>query len=71
VETDPRYFRPTDVNFLLGDPTKIRNKLGWKPKVNFEELIRKMVEHDMELAKQEQTLTDAGHKVVLRGLSHG
>ncbi len=71
VETDPRYFRPTDVNFLLGDPGKIRRKLGWKPKVTFEELIRKMVEHDMELAKQEQTLTKAGHKVILRGLSHG
>lgn len=71
VETDPRYFRPTEVNYLLGDPSKIRRKLGWQPKVTFEELIRKMVEHDMELAKQEQTLMHAGHKVVLRGLSHG
>ncbi len=71
VQTDSRYFRPTDVNYLLGDPSKIRRKLGWQPKVTFEELIRKMVAHDMELAKQEQTLTHAGHKVVMRGLSHG
>ncbi|MEO8125516.1 MAG: GDP-mannose 4,6-dehydratase [Bryobacteraceae bacterium] len=57
VEIDPTYFRPTEVDYLLGDPSKIRRKLGWQPRVNFEELIRKMVEHDLELARQEQTLT--------------
>ena len=55
----------------MGDASKIRAKLGWKPKVSFQELVRLMVDHDMELARQEQTLTRAGHKVVLRGSSHG
>lgn len=71
VETDPRYLRPTEVDFLLGDASKIRQELGWRPKVAFEQLVRMMVDHDLELARQEQTLTKAGHKVVLRGASHG
>jgi GDPmannose 4,6-dehydratase len=71
VETDPRYFRPTEVDFLRGDATKIEKKLGWKPKVSFEELVCQMVEHDLELARQERTLAAAGHKVVVRGVSHG
>jgi GDPmannose 4,6-dehydratase len=71
VETDPRYFRPTEVDFLRGDATKIQKKLGWKPKVSFEELVCQMVEHDLELARQERTLAAAGHKVVVRGVSHG
>ena len=71
VETDPRYFRPTEVDYLLGDPSKARAKLGWKPEVTFEQLVRRMVEHDLDLARQEQMLAAAGHKVVQRGLSHG
>jgi GDPmannose 4,6-dehydratase len=71
VQTDERYLRPTEVDHLMGDSSKIRNQLGWKPKVNFQELVRLMVEHDLELARQNQTLTKAGHKVVLRGSSHG
>jgi GDPmannose 4,6-dehydratase len=71
IETDPRYFRPTEVDYLLGDASKICNKLGWRPRVTFEELVRLMVEHDIELAKQEQTLASAGHKVVIRGMAHG
>ncbi len=71
VEIDPRYLRPTEVNYLLGDPSKIQRKLGWQPKVGFEELVRLMVDHDIELARQEQTLAQAGHKVLLRGTSHG
>lgn len=71
VETDPRYFRPTEVDYLLGDPSKARDQLGWRPKVTFEELVRLMVEHDLDLAKQEQTLASAGHKVVIRGMAHG
>jgi GDPmannose 4,6-dehydratase len=62
VEIDARYFRPTDVNILLGDATKARDILGWKPKVGFEELVDMMVEADMELAKKEKTLHDAGYK---------
>lgn len=71
VETDQRYFRPTEVDYLMGDASKARRLLGWKPRVSFEELVRLMVEHDLELARQEQTLATAGHRVVVRGSSHG
>jgi GDPmannose 4,6-dehydratase len=55
VDIDPRYYRPTEVDLLLGDATKAREKLGWEPKVSFKELVRLMVEHDLELARQEQS----------------
>ncbi len=48
VSIDPRYFRPAEVEFLLGDPTKAETVLGWKPKMDFEELIRIMVEKDTD-----------------------
>lgn len=69
VEIDPRYFRPTEVDYLLGDPGKARRKLNWVPKVNFKELVRMMLENDLELARQEKTLKDAGHVVALRGIA--
>jgi GDPmannose 4,6-dehydratase len=53
VEIDPRYFRPTEVDVLLGDPTKARTKLGWHHKVPFEELVREMVETDFATVKLE------------------
>ena len=53
VETDPYYFRPTEVDFLRGDATKARQVLGWKPKVDFHELVRLMTEHDLDLAERE------------------
>jgi len=71
VESDARYFRPTEVDYLLGDSSKITSKVGWKPRIGFEQLVRMMMEHDLELARQEQTLAKAGHRVVLRGASHG
>ncbi|MDY7011247.1 MAG: GDP-mannose 4,6-dehydratase [Planctomycetota bacterium] len=58
TETDPRYFRPAEVDLLLGDPSKAKKKLGWKPKVTFRELARMMVEHDWELAKEERVLKE-------------
>ena len=61
VEIDQRYFRPTEVDILLGDSTKARKKLGWQPKVGFEQLIDMMIETDLELAKKEKTLIDAGY----------
>jgi GDPmannose 4,6-dehydratase len=67
VLIDPRYFRPTEVEFLHGDPTKARKELGWEPKVSFSELVERMVKHDLELASQEKTLMDAGHLVTPRG----
>ncbi|HEX7997612.1 MAG TPA: GDP-mannose 4,6-dehydratase [Pyrinomonadaceae bacterium] len=55
VDIDPRYYRPTEVDLLLGDASKAREKLGWEPKVSFKELVRLMVDHDLELARQEQS----------------
>jgi GDPmannose 4,6-dehydratase len=63
VEVDPRYLRPTEVNHLLGSSQKILKRLGWKPRVTFDELVRVMVDHDLEAARQEQTLRQAGHQV--------
>jgi GDPmannose 4,6-dehydratase len=71
VEADPRYLRPTEVDFLQGDSSKARAKLGWRPRTSFPELIRIMVEHDIELASQEKTLVEAGHVFVQRGVSQG
>ena len=67
VEIDPRYQRPTEVDCLQGDASKARFKLGWKPKVGFKHLVHLMVDCDMELARGERTLRDAGHNVIFRG----
>ena len=53
VEIDPRYFRPTEVNMLLGDPSKAKKELGWEAKTSCKELAELMVDHDLELAEQE------------------
>jgi GDPmannose 4,6-dehydratase len=63
IEIDPRYFRPAEVEQLLGDATKARTVLGWEPKTTVEDLARMMVDHDLELARRERTLRDAGHSV--------
>jgi GDPmannose 4,6-dehydratase len=69
VEFDRRYLRPAEVDHLLGDASKARERLGWAPRVSFPELVRMMVDHDVELARQEQTLKGAGHQVALRGIA--
>jgi GDPmannose 4,6-dehydratase len=69
VEIDPRYFRPAEVDYLLGDPGKAKAKLGWQPKTSFAELVKMMVESDLELAKRERTLRDAGHQMALPGVA--
>jgi GDPmannose 4,6-dehydratase len=63
VETDPRYYRPAEVDLLLGDSSKARRVLGWEPKVSFKELVRLMVDHDLELARQEDLRKQAGVEV--------
>ena len=68
VEIDPRYFRPTEVDVLLGDSSKARKKLGWEPRVGFEQLIDMMIDGDMALAQKEKTLVDAGYENVKNGL---
>lgn len=72
VEPDPYYLRPTEVNSLEGDPSKARQVLGWRPEISFDELVRCMVEHDLDLARQELTLLKAGCLVNPRGRAqHG
>jgi GDPmannose 4,6-dehydratase len=60
VEIDSRYFRPTEVDALLGDARKARSLLGWQPRVDLPALVRMMVDADLELARRERTLVDAG-----------
>lgn len=70
VEVDPRYFRPAEVDYLLGDAGETRAALGWAPRTSFEDLVREMVEHDLELARQEKTLISAGHQIALKGIGN-
>jgi GDPmannose 4,6-dehydratase len=69
VEIDPGYFRPTEVEALKGDATKARETLGWEPRVRIDELVRRMVDFDFELARQEKTLKEAGHAFIPRGVA--
>ncbi len=61
VVIDPRYFRPTEVDVLLGDSTKAKTVLGWKPRVGFDQLIDMMIAADMEMSAKEKTLCEAGY----------
>ena len=65
IEIDPRYFRPAEVDLLLGTADKARRRLGWRPRVSFDELVDMMVDADLELARREQVLVAAGHAAVL------
>ncbi|MCP5365545.1 MAG: GDP-mannose 4,6-dehydratase [Hyphomicrobiales bacterium] len=58
IKVDPRYFRPTEVDLLLGDSSKARSKLGWEPRITFPELVREMVESDLKLVKREGKRND-------------
>ena len=62
VKVDPRYFRLTEVDTLLGDPTKARSKLGWKPAHSFMDLVRDMVAGDLEIARRDATIAREGFK---------
>ncbi|MDR6566563.1 GDP-mannose 4,6-dehydratase [Chitinophaga ginsengisegetis] len=64
VAIDPRYFRPTEVELLIGDPTKANSQLGWKPKYDLPALVKEMVAADIELFQREKLLKDAGYKVL-------
>jgi len=64
VAIDPRYYRPTEVDLLIGDPTKAQMKLGWKPKYDLPALVKEMVAADIELFQREKVLKDAGYKVL-------
>jgi GDPmannose 4,6-dehydratase len=62
VRVDPRYFRPTEVETLLGDPSKAHEKLGWKPRTSFGSLVKEMVRADYQVAKRDAFVTLAGYK---------
>ncbi|MCI5135515.1 MAG: GDP-mannose 4,6-dehydratase, partial [Candidatus Electrothrix sp. AW2] len=63
VAIDPRYFRPTEVETLLGDPAKAKAELGWEPHISFSELVREMVQKDREIAQRDKLCADAGFTV--------
>lgn len=64
VKVDPRYFRPTEVDLLIGDPTKANEKLCWKPKYDLQSLVKDMVQSDLKLFKKQLTLLDNGYKIL-------
>jgi GDPmannose 4,6-dehydratase len=63
VRIDPRYFRPTEVETLLGDPSKAHEKLGWSPKISFQELVAEMVREDFNIAKRDELVKKHGYTV--------
>jgi len=64
VAIDPRYFRPTEVETLLGDPTKAKEKLGWTPKISFHELVTEMINEDLKAAKRDELVKTHGYKTM-------
>jgi GDPmannose 4,6-dehydratase len=66
VAIDPRYFRPTEVDALLGDASKARKKLGWTPKIKFKQLVAEMAQQDFKLAQRDELVTRHGHKAYVR-----
>jgi len=64
VQVDPAYFRPTEVDLLLGDPTKANTKLGWQPEHDLASLVKDMIENDLKLARKEKYLKDGGFRVM-------
>ena len=61
VRVDPRYFRPTEVETLLGDASKAKNKLGWTPKITFDELVSEMVREDLKDAEKDELVKKHGY----------
>jgi GDPmannose 4,6-dehydratase len=63
VSVDPKYYRPTEVELLIGDATKARTKLGWEPKYNLQMLVSEMVQSDVELFRKEKLLQESGFAI--------
>ena len=63
VEIDPAYFRPAEVELLIGDPTKAKEKIGWEPKVKLPQLVKMMVKSDLKDAEKEMYLKNGGYEV--------
>jgi GDPmannose 4,6-dehydratase len=62
VCVDPKYFRPTEVDILVGDPSKAKNELGWEPKISLEELVEDMMKSDLKLMQRDLDLKKLGYK---------
>jgi len=63
VAVDPRYYRPTEVETLLGDATKARQELGWQPRVSFSELVKEMTEEDLKSAEKDALVKQHGYSI--------
>jgi GDPmannose 4,6-dehydratase len=64
VAVDQRYFRPTEVDTLLGDPSKAKERLGWRPLISFEELVKEMVQEDLKSAKRDELIKRHGYQAM-------
>ncbi|MEZ5199625.1 MAG: GDP-mannose 4,6-dehydratase [Bacteroidales bacterium] len=64
VSVDPRYFRPTEVELLIGDPTKAKNQLGWEPKYDLQGLVSDMVRSDVIQVERNKYLKDGGYQIM-------
>ena len=64
IRIDPRYFRPTEVDQLLGDSSKAERELGWVPKINLEDMVEEMIQNDLEEAKRDLYLKEKGFKII-------
>ncbi|MBA6153427.1 GDP-mannose 4,6-dehydratase [Gelidibacter maritimus] len=64
VNVDPKYFRPTEVDLLIGDASKAKHKLGWEPQLNLQDLVKDMMKSDIKLMQKEQYLKEGGHKTL-------
>ncbi len=64
LEVDPSYFRPTEVDLLLGDPTKAKEQLGWEPEYDLKALVDDMIKSDISLFKKDVDLMKAGHEIL-------
>ena len=62
VAIDPRYYRPAEVDTLLGDATKAREQLGWQPRITFDELVHEMMHADLALARRDTLIVNAGYR---------
>jgi GDPmannose 4,6-dehydratase len=63
VAVDPRYYRPTEVNSLLGDASKAKRELGWQPRVSFSELVKEMTEEDLKAAERDALVRKHGYSI--------
>ncbi len=66
IQIDPRYYRPTEVETLLGDATQAKEKLGWVPEITLDQMIVEMVDHDLDQAKQYALLANKGYSVTIK-----